>query len=276
MEVKLPGGLAREGSLEKRVRFRTLTGRFEQALLEADSGAGRAAYVTKVLSSALDSIGGEPADEEMTSRLCMADRHYLMLRLAAMLHGEHMWLNVMCSGCRALFDVEVCRCDLPIKEAGAEFPLARVDLDASRLEIRVPTGADQACIEGLSDEEAIRRLLQRCICGIDGKPPTPEFSDQLSDQDIDAIDEALDRVSPAVCTQLLVSCPECSREQQAQLDHNTLGHLDHHFFYDEVHSLAIHYHWSEAEILDLPLSRRRLYLDLISRSPARSEGVESL
>ncbi len=32
---------------------------------------------------------------------------------------------------------------------------------------------------------------------------------------------------------------------------------------EEVHALAFHYHWAEQEILALPRSRRRRYLDLI-------------
>ena len=35
---------------------------------------------------------------------------------------------------------------------------------------------------------------------------------------------------------------------------------------DEVHAIAWHYHWSEADILDLPRDRRRRYLDLIAAS----------
>jgi hypothetical protein len=31
-----------------------------------------------------------------------------------------------------------------------------------------------------------------------------------------------------------------------------------------VHLLALHYHWSEAEILGMTQQKRRLYLDLLS------------
>jgi hypothetical protein len=36
--------------------------------------------------------------------------------------------------------------------------------------------------------------------------------------------------------------------------------------YDEVHTLAWHYHWSEAEILALPRVRRQLYLSRVDRA----------
>ncbi len=35
--------------------------------------------------------------------------------------------------------------------------------------------------------------------------------------------------------------------------------------YEEVHLLALHYHWSEAEILALPRARRMNYADYIRR-----------
>ena len=34
----------------------------------------------------------------------------------------------------------------------------------------------------------------------------------------------------------------------------------------EIHCLAFYYHWSESDILSLPLKRRRKYVELINRS----------
>jgi len=39
---------------------------------------------------------------------------------------------------------------------------------------------------------------------------------------------------------------------------------------EEIHRLAIRYHWSEAEILRLPLPRRTGYLELIDRDEIRT------
>jgi len=35
--------------------------------------------------------------------------------------------------------------------------------------------------------------------------------------------------------------------------------------YEEIHVMALHYHWSEAQILALPRNRRQRYLALIAR-----------
>ncbi len=273
MEVMLPGGLPKNGCVERRARFRPLTGRIEQAIIELDMGLGRPRYVTAVLGSALESIGDEPVDVGRVAALCVADRQYLMLRLAAILSGEQMWLTVDCSHCTAPFDVELQRRDLPLKEAGQDFPVATLSVGESTVDVRVPTGADQDSIGESSEEEAVRQLLRSCIRSVSGKPPSKAFVDGLSEPDIEAIDEALDEASPAVCNQLLLTCPECGRRQTVELDHYVIASMNEQYFYDEVHTLASHYHWSESAILDLPQARRRLYLAMINRSAGMSGQV---
>lgn len=270
-DVILPGGLLQNECIERQARFRPLTGRIEQAIVEVGTGLDRPGYVTAVLGSALESIGDQPAHAGRVADLCVADRQYLMLRLAAMLDDEQMWLKVGCGHCDAPFDLDIRRCDLPVKEAGPGFPLVTLRVKEWAIDARVPTGADQACIGELSEEEAMQQLLQSCICLVNGEPPGKEFINNLSELDIEAIDEALDEVSPAVCNQLLVTCPECGRQQYAELDHYALAGMNEHFFYDEVHTLASHYHWSEAAILDLSQARRRLYLGMINRSVRMTE-----
>ena len=274
MEVILPGGLPNNGCIERQARFRSLTGRIEQGIIEFSMDSDRSGYVTAVLNSTLDSIGTQPVNASLVADLCVADRQFLMLRLAAMLDGEQVWLKVTCAHCDAPFDVDIRRCDLPVKEAGQSFPHVMLNLNDCTIDARVPTGADQQRITELSEEQAMQQLLQSCICTVNGKPVSKEFISNLSGKDIDAIDEALDEVSPAVCNQLLVTCPECGREQNAVLDHYVLSSMDRYLFYDEVHTLASHYHWSEAAILDLPQARRRLYLNMINRSAGMTQQGE--
>ena len=42
--------------------------------------------------------------------------------------------------------------------------------------------------------------------------------------------------------------------------------------YEELHLLALHYHWAEADILRLKTSRRRRYLRLLARHIGDAEG----
>ena len=196
MEIILPGGLSGNGCIEPRVRFSPLTGRIEQALIELETGLDRPGYVTTVLDTVLQSIGDEPTDIKRVADLCVADRQYLMLRLAAILDGEQMWLKATCSDCHAPFDVDIRRCDLPVKKAGQSYPLVTIQLKERQIEARVPTGADQERIGKLPQKEAMLQLLQCCICSVDGKPPTKAFINNLTSYDIELIDQALDEASP--------------------------------------------------------------------------------
>lgn len=277
MEVMLPGGLSKNGNIQRQAKFLPLTGRIEQALIEYGNVLNRPEYVTSILSSVLDCIGDQKADAECVSDLCMADRQYLMLRLAAILDGEQMWLYVGCSHCNALFDVDVQRCDLPVKKAGQGFPFVTLHLNEWTIVARIPTGVDQQHLGKLSDDdEAMQYLLQSCINSVNGEKPDNEFISKLSESDIDFIDDALDNAAPAVCNRLLVKCPECSLEQYAELNHYDLNCMNKHLFYNEVHTLASHYHWSENAILDLPQSKRRLYIDMINRSKGMAADREMI
>jgi hypothetical protein len=46
--------------------------------------------------------------------------------------------------------------------------------------------------------------------------------------------------------------------------------------YEEVHVLALHYHWAEAAILALPTTKRRRYLALLARHLGGSDSGSGL
>ena len=266
MEVILPGGLPNKGRIERHAQFRPITGRIEQRLIELSPNLEPTEYVSEVLGASLARIGNVEANAENVSNLCVADRQYLMLRLVAMLAGEQMWLKLGCCHCDALFDVETKRCDLPVKEAGDTYPFVTIQLNSETVKARIPTGTDQKCIGDLSEEDAIQELLHRCVQSVNGKKPAEEFFASLSEADITQIDDALDDAAPAICNQLLVNCPECGHEQYTELDHYSIAGISKNLFYSEVHRLASQYHWSEEDILELPQTRRHLYLDMINYS----------
>lgn len=266
IEVLLPGGFADGERVERRVCFKPLTGRIQRSLIESAEQRDRANYVTDVLSQVIERVGEKPLDAAMAARFSVPDRQFLMLRLAALITGERVWLKVECGHCHSLFDVEVFRSELPVKEAGEGYPGVSVKLDEMVVEAKVPTGRDQEGLGDLDDHDATLRLLQSCIESVDGQPPSEDFFGQLSKREVTLIDEALDEMAPAVCDRLVSNCPECQQQQIVPLDHSGSIEVDEYAFYDEIHTLASAYHWSESDILDLPLATRQRYLDLIHRS----------
>ncbi len=269
MEVILPGGLQRHDRLETVVRFRELSGRVEQSLFEFSIANNLPRYVTNVLLNALHSIGYKQVDIDDIQQLSVPDRQFLMMRLAAQLEGEHVWKKVSCAGCGELFDVEFNRHELPVVAGHSGFPYVRIESSNQDIVLRVPTGLDQEMLCCLEQKDAERYLLEQCIVSVDGDEASPEFINSLSEAEIEFIEQSIEDISPAVCTELLVQCPECQKEQKVAIDHYQFSAFRESEFYDDIHTLASHYHWSEAEILELPIEKRRRYASMIARSLSR-------
>jgi hypothetical protein len=72
------------------------------------------------------------------------------------------------------------------------------------------------------------------------------------------------------------TCPECGAAFTAPFDAGQYLEremkLASEELFTEVHVLALHYHWAEAEILAMPRPRRRRYLDLLAESAAGAGG----
>jgi len=90
--------------------------------------------------------------------------------------------------------------------------------------------------------------------------------DSAPSADLETLDHTLDEMSPQPALAADIECPHCRLGQQAALDPYAWVVRDTGGLDQEVHTLALHYHWSEREILQLPRFRRARYLQLIDRS----------
>jgi len=256
--MQLPGGVWRDGALHRDFAFRPLNGEVELAIAESGAVQNPPAGVTAVLAAALAGVGGQPATPQVVRALAVGDRQFLVRQLAARLDRDGVWLTSSCASCAAAFDVYAQQSALPVKDAAEGYPFTTVTTSHGTYRLRVPNGADQEAIAGLDGEEAVSELLKRCI--VDGSAP-----DEPTEEEIFAIDAALEAVAPEVGLGLLAVCPDCGTEQEVAVDpYLCLTQVGSELF-AEIHTLASFYHWSEAESLALPVHRRRLYLRLIDR-----------
>ncbi|HEX5687856.1 MAG TPA: hypothetical protein VFY73_27895 [Ideonella sp.] len=275
-EGLLPGGLVEGGARTRTYAFRPLDGAVELALGEVVVDApSLPVAVTRALCATLATLGDAPASAERVDALCVADRQFLMRELQCLCDASTRWLVATCAVCGERFDLEVDLRALPVTPAPAPFPLASGTHDGRVWHARLPTGADQAWLaradaaslgnddvggddKDIADLET--RLMQRLL--LDGTDP--HLSENPATPGLrEAVEAALDAVAPGVVTTLGAPCPVCGQVNAVTTDpYERLGTgLDD--LLRQVYALASHYHWSEADILRLPRSRRHAYLALL-------------
>jgi hypothetical protein len=178
-----------------------------------------------------------------------------------MLTGNSLWQSCECVACGQRLNVAFRYADLPVKTAGDSYPFieVRTSVRAAPVQFRVPTGEDQDAIQNEPDGISMRRkLVTRLIVG--------ESIETFLEDDLDKIEQAVETVAPEVGLRGVTKCPECKTSCEVEFDlYAFLRHQQPGRLFQEVDQLAHHYHWSESQILTLPIERRRMYLGLIDR-----------
>jgi hypothetical protein len=275
LDYTLPGGYRdASGRLHRDVSIRALTGREEEVV---SWGMGRLSFpalVTCVLAGCVRRLGPmQPVTEALAGSLLVPDREFALLKVRELTLGDRISAILVCPACAQKMDVDFSAAEVPIEARRPEATTDTIQVAAAdggwrRVEFRLPTGADQELLGGAStwDERlAVRALLEQCLVRADGARGE---GTALDDEACAAVDEAMARVSPSIDFDLNVVCPECGHRFVQPVDFARLffqeivqrrGQL-----YHEVHVLARHYHWSEAEILGLTRAKRRMYLEFLA------------
>jgi len=272
--MQLPGGLLESGVLRTDFAFKGINGQLELTLAERDRQRSIPEQVTQILIQALDHLAGKKPKRERVAGLCVGDRQYLMRQLAVALGYDRQWMNADCHACSERFDFEIRLSQLPTKAAGEGFPEFKVQTSQGKLCLRLPSGDDQVAIADLADPaEAQQTLLQRCLISKNGRAVRKRLV--FEQDDLEKIDAAMEVVAPEPVTHLAANCPACSKPNTIALDPYELLNKRPSDIFSEIHTLAWHYHWSEAEILAMPKSRRNRYLALIDRSRGFDGGRDA-
>lgn len=249
-------------------KFKPLTGMLERVICESGFELKNLAeQVTLILSRALDQIAGLPASEELIRSLSHGDRLFLMIQLQAKIDPSPQWLTVNCQHCEEMIQFQIEPQTMPVKPAGNSFPESSVSLSTGNLRIRVPTGADEEKLAHYADSEesALKLLLPELITSTINE----ESINSLTQDDLELIDKKLDEMSPQPATLVSIECPYCTFQQQVSIDHYNWVSQSTQILDEEIHTLALNYHWSEKDILELSKNRRKHYLQLIQRSQGK-------
>jgi hypothetical protein len=260
----LPGGyFDAAGRLHREFELGPLTGREEELLAGV---APSAAAVTEVLSRCVRRLGDiRPVPPAVIRELLVADRHYLLLALRRATFGDLVRASLVCpwADCGKRVSLEFSLAAVPVTEAVDRAPrhLMTPSGLAAEISFRLPTGADQEALSAMlavNEAVALTQLLARCVQPVS----------QLSTSDRAEVEARMRQVAPAVEQELEAACVECGRSFVAPFDIHRFffGELrtDATLLYQEVHYLAYHYHWSEAEIMAMTRDKRRTYIDVLA------------
>ncbi|HHM04193.1 MAG TPA: hypothetical protein ENJ19_00430 [Gammaproteobacteria bacterium] len=278
--ILLPHGYWVDGRHCREAGLRPLTGRDEEFLVENTAEALPVTRATELLTRCVERLEGRNSvSRAALAELVAGDREALLWHVRRLTVGDRLQATLRCpaDGCGSAMDL-----DLRVSEfLQAPYPHPQPEYEseheqqALRRRFRLPTGADlEAVAAELDDEAAGRQLLQRCMIGVyDGEQALSEWQEEWL-ADIPGCMAALD---PQAELEFALACPECGHEFLAVLDAAAyiFEELAAHSrdLYRQVHTLALHYHWSETEILGLSPVKRRRYLELLADSFSEAEAL---
>jgi hypothetical protein len=205
---------------------------------------------------------------EVARRLTVGDRVALLLELRRLTFGDKMDCIVNCPSCDEEMSVNLSAKAFLHAGSTARRSQTEVSVGGFNLRIRPVTGAD---LEALDPEEhgagLAEALVRSCILSSDRPLPS-----RIPDEVMAKVSSKLEDLDPQADIVLDLTCPAC------KLRFKTPFFIDDFMAREvrsrapqlerDVHWIAFNYHWSEQEILSLPVRQRGKYVELINRTIA--------
>jgi hypothetical protein len=242
------------------VILRPPTGAEDMLLVEAP--VYDTAFALEFIARLASSVNGVAVE---WATLCVTDLDALLLLLRHMIFGDLIRTDIVCptEGCGKRIDIafrirEYLAYHQPRKARGVE----AVDeagwfrLRDTPVSFRLPTGADQIAVATAT--KPLHALIHRCIRPTD-----------IPARLVKRVETAMETLAPSLSDNLQGQCLECSMtiDMYFDIQQFVLSELRNQaaFVYEDVHLLAKHYHWTQAEILSLPRSWRIRYTEMLQQ-----------
>lgn len=241
-------------------QLRPLTGETGLALARAVwSGEARPVRVSRVLELMFEQISGQPVTPDRVKHLVSSGREWLLQQAALRFWPDNGWFQARCSTCEKDFDLPVTLAQAPRKPAAEGFPMIELDTTLGRRAFEAPNGVHEERLAIEPGSDPTRRLL--ALCGLEQSAVDDAMA--FTSDDLAHIESVFEEVCPDVADSVVTQCPDCHADIVARIDPLQFAFPRAQTLLREVHTIAGTYHWSEAEILALPASRREIYAELI-------------
>lgn len=204
--------------------------------------------------------------------LSVGQRDAYLLMLREYTFGPQFAGYAVCPRCAERIECSFMISDIwsgaaPLEESGRA---RQMQIGEYELAVSLPTQADVLAIAAMPTigvTEARSFLLQRCVRQAMRHGETLDVL-ALPDEIVRAIGERISNDDPQAEVQLMVDCPACEHLWSVFFDCATFLWAEiatqAKRLLREVHTLALAYGWSEADILAMSTIRRQSYLEMVS------------
>lgn len=212
---------------------------------------------------------------QLLRNMSIGDRVALMLQMRSMALGDTMQCIICCDLCKKNMSIDLSINTLlhqaSILSKKCKDEVCCIGVEGYELKIMPLTGSDQDMLSAKSttvEKENLKQSLAKsCI-----KESNPRLPDIIPENLLYAVELKLSEIDPLSDIVLEVHCPSCGDAFSApfwpeEFILQEVGTFNQQLE-QEVHWLAFHYHWSEKEILALPMKKRRKYIELINATLA--------
>lgn len=269
---RLPGGLLIDGRWVRDAAVRPLNGRDEEWLAGWERSVPSAFVQTALLERCVTRVGVAKPDAELIKRMLVGDRDYLLLRLRGACLGPTFDAVTECPECHSRIDLTFGADEIPVEERPQRAVSLVADVEranGSKVTVRyhLPAGRDQEAAALASEADRRAELITSCLEAVDAVDDPGEAGRLLDATASTQLEETMARDAPQVTADMDFVCPVCGHATSRDFELvpfllDELGAGAQRILH-EVHTLAYNYHWTEAEILDMPRSRRHAYLGLL-------------
>ena len=253
-----------EGNVPVFVHLREICGNDELALPGVDTRSAISLLERLLQPAAASGQGAEALAHAMSA----ADRDALLAILHRRCWGDRIVSTLHCRACGAPFDLSFTLSELQLQlhERGVEWLREKSSQETWRAPVP-PSGAQEIAAADLAGEGRAEAALHTLI-----------YADEaLAAEDarptVDELAVAMENAAPILDVGLDAQCAECGHAQQAHFDVQSfvLQRLlnERELLMHEIHTLATGYGWTLSEILGLPRSTRRSFVQLLSQEAQR-------
>jgi hypothetical protein len=227
--------------------------------LDVDFDHSQPYLVTQILSNCLQ-LNDAACSENEVWAWTLKKRLQALLEVTMVTRGKELILQVNClnSRCGERFE-------LPLElEKFKEIPAEEefeFRVEDKSIQLRLPNGHDQRYWLQ-HQHESMAEIATKLVVSVNNEPPHDEW--QIPAEWLDNVGEMLEVHDHLMTLRFDTRCPVCNEELGLVVDLEAqllicLQHAQQKLL-DEIHQLAMAYHWSERDILLLTPSRRRFYL----------------